>query len=73
VKTEKNTGTIAFRFRQVLLYYVRWKSSVSIETGYEPDSPGIESQWGRDYLYLSRLALGPTQLPIKWVPGLYVG
>jgi len=21
VKTEKNTGTIAFRFRQVLLYY----------------------------------------------------
>jgi len=26
VKTEKNNGTIAFRFRQVLLYKVSWKS-----------------------------------------------
>jgi len=37
-------------------------SSVGITTGYGLDGPGIESQWGRDFPQLSRLALGPTQL-----------
>ena len=32
-------------------------------TGYGLDSPGIESRWRRDFLHLSRLALGPTQPP----------
>jgi hypothetical protein len=34
-------------------------SSVGIATGYGLDGPGIESQWGRDFPHLSRLALGP--------------
>jgi len=29
---------------------------------------GIESQWGRDFLHLSRPALGLTQLPMQWAP-----
>ena len=32
------------------------------------DGPGIESQWGRDFLQLSKLALGPTR---GWVLGLF--
>jgi hypothetical protein len=34
-------------------------SSVGIATGYRQDSPGIESLWGRDFLHMSRPALGP--------------
>ena len=46
-------------------------SVVGIATRYRLDSPGIESQCGRDFLHPSRLALGPTQLPVKWVPSLF--
>jgi hypothetical protein len=36
-------------------------SSVDIVTGYGLDGLGIEFRWGRDFLHLSRPALGPTQ------------
>jgi hypothetical protein len=45
-------------------------SIVSIATGYRLDGPGIESRWGQDFPYLSRLALGLTQPPVQCVPGL---
>ena len=45
-------------------------SSVGIATGYGLDGPGIESHWGRDFPHLSRPALGRTQPPVQWVPGL---
>ena len=40
---------------------------------YRLNGPGIEFRWGRDFLQLSRPALGPTQPPIQGVLGLSQG
>jgi len=48
-------------------------SSVGIATRYGLDGAGIESRWGRDFPHPSKLAMGPTQPPIQWLPGLSRG
>ena len=49
------------------------ESSVGIATGYGLDGLGIESRCGRHFPHLFRPALGHTQLPVQWVPGLSRG
>jgi hypothetical protein len=46
--------------KQYKINIVGWDSVVGIATHYRMDNPGIKSQWGQDFLHLSRLALGPT-------------
>ena len=55
----------------LLLLFVGRDSVVGIATRYGLDGPGIESRWGRDFPHLCRPALGLTQPPIQWVPGLF--
>ena len=45
-------------------------SVVGIATSYGLDGSGIESRCGRDFPHLSSPALGLTQPPVQWVPGL---
>jgi hypothetical protein len=64
------THTHTHIYIYIYIYIGGPDSSVSIATGYGLNGPGIESRWGRDFPHLSRPALGPTQPPVQWVPGL---
>jgi hypothetical protein len=60
-------------FRQELKKKLGRNSVVGIANRYGLDGTGIESRWRRDFLHPFRPALGLTQLPVTWIPGLFPG
>lgn len=48
-------------------------SSVGLATYCRVDGMRIVSRWGRDISHVSRTALGPTPLPVQWVPFSFPG
>ena len=53
----------------VIIYNV----SVTIATRCGLDGTGIDSRWRKDFPLSSRPALGPSQLPIQWIPAHFSG
>jgi len=47
------------------------ENGVSRATSYGLDGPEIQSLWERGVPHHSRPALGTTQSPIQWAPGLF--
>jgi len=45
-------------------------NAVGIATRYGLDGPVIKSRWGQDFPRLSTPAIGFTQPPVQWVPGV---
>jgi hypothetical protein len=61
-----NSCTKFYFHLKFVLWNVGRVSSVRISTRYALDGPGIEPQWGRDFLHPSRPVPGPIQPPIQW-------
>jgi len=73
LKKEALDRTVENSLWKVMTLPLGRDSSVGIANRYGLDGPGVESRWGRDFPHPSRPALGPTQPPIQWVPGLSWG
>ena len=63
---------VHFRFMFTTINQCESGSSVGIATVYGLDGPG-SNPGGDEIFRLSRPGLGPTQPPVKWVPGLSRG
>jgi hypothetical protein len=60
-------------FLKVNIFVCGPGSAVGIGTRYGLDGLAIESRRGRYFPHPFKPTLGPTQLPVQWVPGLSWG
>jgi hypothetical protein len=67
--SKENKGVL-LSYHTVHRFWEGRDNSVTIVNGYGLDGPGIESRWERDFSQTSIPALGSTQPPVQWVPGL---
>ena len=72
-KIETGIAKIKLYYKLCILYIMcEPGSSVGIATDYGLDGPGSNPGWD-EIFRPSRSAMGPTQPPVKWVPGLSRG
>ena len=72
-RIDHKSHCVQYRFKSLYLMCRDRDSSVGIASRYGLEGPGIESRLRRDFPHLSKPVLGPTQPPVKWVPGLSWG
>jgi hypothetical protein len=71
VRHIKRKSVLKFSWEYIIQMYGT-DSSVGIATDYGLDGSG-SNPGGDEIFRLSRPALGHIQLPVKWVPGLFLG
>jgi hypothetical protein len=71
IATRLRAGRSGDRMPVEARYFVGRESVVGVATRYRVDGPDIECRWGRDFPRPSRPAVGPTQPPVQWLPGLF--
>ena len=69
--SNRNENMFQNQYISLYRYHVGRDSSVGRATRYGLDGLGIKSRCGQDFLHLSRPALGPSQPPVQWVPGIF--